>query len=76
MLLLLHCAAHDHRVCSCGGYHYPHRPGSPCCNENPMAPLHRAMREGAEDIDIEDIEMDCVWHGAGREMKTWPDKPN
>lgn len=38
-----------------------------------MAPLHRAMRESADDIDLAEIEMDCVWHGAGREMKTWKD---
>lgn len=36
-----------------------------------MAPVHSAIRAGAEDL--EDIEMDCVWHGAGREMTCWKD---
>lgn len=69
-LLLQHCEVHGHRVCTCGGYLYPHRPGSPCCDEHPMAPLHRALR-AKEDSDLEEIEMDCVWHGAGREMNNW-----
>ncbi len=37
-----------------------------------MAPVHKAMR-AAEDFDLEEIEMDCVWHGAGREMTNWRD---
>lgn len=32
--------------CDCNGYHHPHRPGSRCCEKNPLADLHRAKRAG------------------------------
>lgn len=70
MALVQHCIDHGHRVCTCGGYDYPHRLGSPCCDAHPMAPVYRAMR-AKEDFDLEEIEMDCVWYGTGREMKVW-----
>lgn len=69
LALLAHCNAHGHGLCTCGGYHFAHRPGSPCCEKNPMGPLHSAIR--ADSAGLAEIEMDCVWHGAGREMKTW-----
>lgn len=39
-----------------------------------MATLHRAMREGgADDQELDDLEMDTVWHGSGKPMTNWRD---
>lgn len=27
----------NQRACGCGGYHYPHRSGSPLCDKNPAS---------------------------------------
>lgn len=74
LVLLQHMATHEHAACTCGGYHYPHRPGSPCCELNPMVTLHRALRTGgATDQELDDLEMDAVWHGSGKPMTNWRD---
>lgn len=41
-----HIQESGHKLCSCGGYPYKHRPGSPCCDQNPLAPFHDAVRRG------------------------------
>lgn len=70
-LLLQHCATHDHKLCDCGGYHFKHRPGSPCCNKNPMAAVHQALRDGASVEEAADIELDIVLFGKGKEFAKW-----
>lgn len=70
--MLAHQEKWNHGLCRCGGYHYSHRPGSKFCDSNPMAPLHRAMRENAEDRDLMEIEMECVML-PGRPLKVWPE---
>lgn len=45
-LIQRHIQATGHRVCVCGGYHYPHRPGSPCCVANPLSIMYLAARSG------------------------------
>lgn len=65
-LLLKHCADHGHKLCDCGGYHFKHRPGSPCCKVNPMAPVHQALRDGASVEQAQDIEDDVLWFGKGK----------
>lgn len=61
---------HD-QVCVCGGYHYPHRPGSPCCVENPLAHVNRALRAG-EELDPIDIEVELAWHNRSRPVAQCP----
>ena len=48
----LHIKASGHKLCGCGGYHYPHRPGSPYCEKNPDSERLRAIRGGADDGEI------------------------
>ena len=45
--LLQHVKHSGHAVCRCGGYHYPHRPGSGCCMQSPMGAIRAAEREDA-----------------------------
>jgi hypothetical protein len=47
--LLKHRAASGHtRPCTCPGYWFPHRPGSPECDVHPYVRLNRARRAGAD----------------------------
>lgn len=41
--------------CTCSGYHYPHRPGSPCCESNALHQAHRARRWGASLDELYNI---------------------
>ncbi len=43
-----HMQETGHKVCNCEGYHYHHRPGSPCCTHHPRHILNRAIREGSD----------------------------
>jgi hypothetical protein len=58
--LAAHVAESGHPgPCGCGGYPFPHRRESPCCDHNPYVRFHRSRREGAgreEQLDawIED----------------------
>ena len=36
-------------VCRCGGYHYVHRPRSPCCHLNPNYLANAMKRAGIEE---------------------------
>lgn len=69
--LLSHVAASGHRVCTCGGYPWPHRKFSTYCYENPMSEVHVAQRAGAERADLLEIEADCAWEKAGRPLRSW-----
>lgn len=51
-LLKRHIAATGHRVCICGGYHYPHRPGSPYCTKNPLSIMYLAARSGEPEESL------------------------
>lgn len=71
--LVEHCRQHGHGLCTCGGYHFAHRPGSPYCERNPMAALRHAMRaDNCSDAELLDIEMDCAWHHPGLPLNVWP----
>jgi len=70
--MLQHIRASGHKLCQCGGYHYPHRPGSPFCDANPMAPALRASREGASDEEVYEIVVALAWSVAGKQLKAWP----
>lgn len=56
--LLSHIARSGHPgSCTCGGYHHPHRFGSPCCEGNSYACRNRALREGASAEEVEDATL-------------------
>lgn len=72
--LLAHVEKTGHKACGCGGYKFKHRPGSPMCEANPMAAVHRASKQpGITDEELAEIEMDCVWYGSGKPMTNWRD---
>lgn len=56
-----HYAKTGHKVCTCGGLHYPHRPGTKYCDKHSMAGLHRAMRStDLTDEEVLDIAVDII----------------
>jgi len=52
-------------ACNCSGYHFPHRPGSPCCDSNPETDVNRARRAGATAEDILEIRLALAWDAEG-----------
>lgn len=66
--MLAHEAKSGHKKCNCGGYHFAHRPGSACCEQNRMAMLRQAVRAGHEmtTAEREDVVLDCLLGAAGR----------
>ena len=72
--LMEHVKASGHtKPCTCSGYHYPHRPGSPCCEGNPLSMYYVAARAG-EKLDPEEIQMEKIWLGIGAK-KARPNEP-
>lgn len=51
------------KPCTCGGYHFPHRPGSGCCDTAPYPTLRRAQREGATGDDLTDAFIEDALFG-------------
>lgn len=73
-LFTRHLRESGHRACTCGGYHYKHRPGSPCCEKNPMADVEIAKRHGGFTADeLLEIAVDCAWEKPGRPFTKWRD---
>lgn len=68
--MLAHIKATGHKLCTCGGYHYAHRAGSPFCNANPYAAYYHAWRAGEPPEVLEEILLDTVWETPGRPLKT------
>ena len=65
--LVAHQEAAGHRgPCDCGGYPYPHRPGSPCCSLHPAAPYHQAAYRGATAVELDDILAGMAWDTPGK----------
>lgn len=59
-LLKAHMVASGHRVCNCGhvsygGTGFPHRPGTPYCDSNPLSAMWQAQREGADAGALREI---------------------
>lgn len=54
-LFTQHLRNSGHSACTCLGYHYKHRPGSPFCYKNPLAVLLDADRRGASEDDLKQI---------------------
>lgn len=60
--LMKHKQDSGHKApCTCGGYHFPHRPGSPCCEDNGYATLNRAQRAGATGEDLLEAFIDSTF---------------
>lgn len=56
-LMLLHLKLHlECRPCTCGGYHYAHRKGSPQCDFHPRGIINKASRMGASDQELAELE--------------------
>lgn len=69
-LFTRHLRETGHRVCTCGGYHHAHRPGSPFCERNPTSPVLLASRYGASDDELVDIAIDCALIRPGKLLRT------
>lgn len=59
----IHASGHDY--CNCEGYHFQHRPGSGCCDQNPRGAIVDARRRGASAEEILDILIDIIWDSPG-----------
>lgn len=74
--LLRHKAASGHgKNCNCGGYHFPHRPGSACCDAAPYPTLRRAQRAGATGDDLTDAFLDDALFGRNHKPTTQKEAP-
>lgn len=74
-LLLAHQREQGHEACTCGGYHHPHRPGSPYCVSCPDSGVRAALRDGWDPTDDEllDALIDTTFTQPGRPLKRWSD---
>lgn len=70
-LFTQHLHASGHRLCDCGGYHYKHRPGSPYCHGNPMSAVLHALRDGASDEQVAEIEIEVATTHPGKPFRRW-----
>jgi len=65
-LFAQHVRSSGHKPCTCGGYDWPHRKGSPYCVENPMSEVLEAKRRGEPSEVLLDIAAHCAWEKPGR----------
>lgn len=71
--MLKHEQQAQHKYCTCGGYHYKHRPGSRMCEQHPFSSLYRQMREQDMTQDqILDIQADIAWSTPGKPGQQCP----
>lgn len=61
-----HLRESGHGLCSCGGYHYRHRPGSTYCERNPWCDVHRASRQGEDAETLADMAAEIAYSTPGR----------
>lgn len=59
-LMAAHIAVAQHKLCTCGGYHYPHRPESACCDQNARGAYLQASRAEASEDDRMGIAVDLA----------------
>lgn len=67
-----HLHSSGHKVCTCGGYHYPHRPFSKFCSANPLSDAHEAWRRGESQEVIDEIVVEVALTRHLRPLKVWP----
>ena len=61
-----HIKKDGHYPCTCGGYHYAHRRGSPFCYDNPKAAfLHAARATDLDDESLMELLVELVWDSDG-----------
>lgn len=73
-LFTRHIQETGHKHCTCGSYWYPHRPSSGCCEQNPMAAVRQAERQGGFTADeLLEIAIDCALENKGRPFTNWRD---
>jgi hypothetical protein len=65
-LFTKHIEEAQHKVCTCGGYHYPHRPGSPYCTRNAWSEYREAQRRDVDDDTLKDIVVHTAFETRGR----------
>ena len=53
--MLRHINTTGHRVCTCGGYHFAHRPGTTLCHKNPASVLAEAQARGEPEEVLQEI---------------------
>ena len=68
-LFTQHIRESGHAVCTCGGYHHVHRPGSPFCEHNPYSPVLLAKRYGADDEELIEIAIDVALTRPGKLLR-------
>jgi hypothetical protein len=61
-----HIEESGHKLCTCGGFHYPHRPGSSYCEHNPRSGFFHAQRAGEPDDVLIEILVDMAWSTPGK----------
>lgn len=61
--LFRHLVASQHKTCDCAGYHFPHRPGAPCCEQARYPTMNRARRAGAPPEDVLEAFLDDALFG-------------
>ena len=71
--LQAHIDATGHKLCACGGYHYAHRPGSPCCTANPRSAYNLALRADEPDEVLQEILVEMAWHHPGLPLRRLAD---
>jgi hypothetical protein len=69
--LQAHIRESGHKACTCGGYHYPHRPFSRFCDQNPMSDVHVAARNGEPREVLDEIALEVAWSRPLRPLKVW-----
>ena len=58
------------KPCTCFGYHFPHRPGSPCCEKNPLCNSNRARRMGVSGEELLEMIVEDAFENPGKIWKS------
>ena len=66
-----HIKLTGHKLCGCGGYHYPHRPGSPFCESNPRSAYYLALRASEPDEVLLEILVDTAFTLPGKPLSKY-----
>lgn len=67
--MLAHIKESGHSLCTCGGYHYAHRPGSPYCRENIWSDVRHADRAGEPEEVLLEIAAHIAFENPGKPSK-------
>jgi hypothetical protein len=70
--MVLHMLTCKQRDCTCGGYHFKHRWGSPLCVGNDLSDVRLAARQGEPDEVLEEILIDIAFDKPGQRSAVCP----